>query len=180
MEGNSLGDNLGIDSVDTDIFDSEYTGEDIEDQAWNDNISEVSNSDSIAEELRYKLKEWAIQYRPNQHQIKGILDVINSTLPYKLPTDPRTLMETPKSVDIVNIGTNQEYWHNGIEKCLRNIFEKFPPNQLPQRVFLNINVDGLPLFKSSRLEFWPILFNIYGFKHIKSQVIGIYCGKGNF
>lgn len=38
-------------------------------------------------------------------------------------------------------------------------------------------MDGLPIYKSSKDEFWPILFNIFEMPEIKPMVIGIYCGK---
>lgn len=41
---------------------------------------------------------------------------------------------------------------------------------------LTFNIDGLPLHKSSKFEFWPILFNIHNMPNINPMVIGIYCG----
>lgn len=49
---------------------------------------------------------------------------------------------------------------------------------MPKNISCNINLDGLPIYKSSRYEFWPILFNIYEFPKLKPMIIGIYCGKG--
>lgn len=36
-------------------------------------------------------------------------------------------------------------------------------------VHLNVNIDGLPFFKSSKLQFWPIL--------VKQHCVALYCGK---
>lgn len=138
-----------------------------------------TSKDDITEEFQSKLKEWAFEYKPTQSQLKGLLSVINSTLPYQVPSDPRTLMETPGHVRIMSLGEKEEYWHHGTEKCLRNIFNNYAPDKIPKRIYLNINIDGLPLFNSSRTQFWPILFNIHGLKDIKAQVVGIFCGKGD-
>jgi len=40
---------------------------------------------------------------------------------------------------------------------------------------LQFNFDGLPLFKSSSIEFWPILCLIRLFK-FSPFVVGVYCG----
>lgn len=39
-------------------------------------------------------------------------------------------------------------------------------------------MDGLPIYNSSKDEFWPILFNIYEMPEVKPMVIGVYWGKG--
>ena len=43
---------------------------------------------------------------------------------------------------------------------------------------MNINFDGLPIYKSSKEEFWPILFNVQEVPKFNPTVIGIYSGKG--
>ncbi|CAG9793058.1 unnamed protein product [Diatraea saccharalis] len=71
---------------------------------------------------------------------------------------------------------NGEYWHNGLTKCLRKTLENWV--DVPNKVKLNFNFDGLPIFKSSNKEFWPILCNIYERPDIDPFVIGIYFGVG--
>lgn len=44
-------------------------------------------------------------------------------------------------------------------------------------VSLNINVDGLPLFNSSRVVLWPILCTIAEMPKNRPMVVGIYCGS---
>lgn len=74
-----------------------------------------------------------------------------------LPLDFRTLMGTPRTVEIVNVG-NGKYWYNGIGKNLQLIFSRLNKNIIIQ---LNFNMDGLPIFNSSRRVFWPILCSIH-------------------
>lgn len=90
-----------------------------------------------------------------------------------LPQDPRTLMETPQAIKIIPVG-HGEYWHNGLRFCLQNLFSKI---EKPITISLNINLDGLPIFKSAKDEFWPILVNIAELPTQKPMVIGIYSGK---
>lgn len=39
-------------------------------------------------------------------------------------------------------------------------------------------MDGLPIYKISKCEFWPVLGNIHEIPEIKPLVIGIYSGTG--
>lgn len=75
-----------------------------------------------------------------------------------LPIDYRSLLQTPRHVEIT-AAAGGRIWYNGIEKNLRQIFSKLDRDV---SIALNFNVDGLPIFKSSKQEFWPILANIYG------------------
>lgn len=58
----------------------------------------------------------------------------------------------------------------GIQLAIDSIKQKIPAN-----LKLQVNVDGLPLFKSSKVQLWPVLGH---FVNLTSApfVIGIYCG----
>lgn len=47
----------------------------------------------------------------------------------------------------------------------------------PQFIEININIDGLPLYKSATDQFWPILVNVHKMPHIKPMIIGLFYGK---
>lgn len=72
------------------------------------------------------------------------------------------------------MGSQGQYWHQGFES---NCMEHFVACRIPQDISLNINIDGLPIYESSRDEFWPILCSINEQPNISSSVIGIYRGK---
>lgn len=44
-------------------------------------------------------------------------------------------------------------------------------------ISININIDGIPVFKSSKLQFWPILFNITEMPEIAPMTIAIFYGQ---
>lgn len=67
-----------------------------------------------------------------------------------------------------------QYFHQGIEFGLRLCFKSITQ---PQLIEININTDGLPLYKSSNDQFWPILYNIHNMPHIKPMIIGLFYGK---
>lgn len=83
-----------------------------------------------------------------------------------LPADYRSLLSTPRKVEIQQIAGGS-YWYHGISKNLKRIFVDVMSDK---KISLNFNIDGLPIFKSSKRCFWPILANIHGNIHnIKSE-----------
>lgn len=44
-------------------------------------------------------------------------------------------------------------------------------------ISININIDGIPLYKSSKVQFWPILFNITEMPEAAPMTIAIFYGK---
>ncbi|RVE41953.1 hypothetical protein evm_013393 [Chilo suppressalis] len=70
-----------------------------------------------------------------------------------------------------------EYWHKGLIEPLKDIII-FLWLEIPESIQLNLNFDGLPIFNSSKKEFWPILCNIYEKPEIEPLVVGIYYGSG--
>lgn len=126
--------------------------------------------------FRTKLSEWALATQPTQHQLRELLKVCNDTLPFKLPQDPRTILGTPRCINLFTFEDCSQYWHHGLIDPLKSALKNM--KSLPDRLSLNINVDGLTIYESSKEEFWPILCNIYELKSINPIVIGIYRGIG--
>lgn len=124
--------------------------------------------------LRSNLRKWAMKYQIPHVAVKDLMNLINTRIDKVLPEDPRTLLETPQVVSIVEIGDGGQYWHYGLECCLRRIFKNIDETKT---ISVNINMDGLPLFDSSKVEFWPILFNITEMTDVPAMPIGIFCGK---
>lgn len=118
-----------------------------------------------------------MKYNINHAALKDVMSIIsirfdkNSNI---LPEDPRTLLQTPQAVNIVSLIDDGEYWHHGFKNCLNRIFYNLNDSMT---ISVNINLDGLPVFKSSKVEFWPILFNITEMPQLRPMVIGIFCGK---
>lgn len=123
------------------------------------------------------LAHWSITHAIRRDALNELLSILNEATPeLNLPRDARTILKTPVQKQVIaEDGFGGQYWHYGLEKALRVCLKNI--NYCPL-VEININIDGLPLFDSSRVEFWPILFNIHEKYDIPPMVIGIYCGKG--
>lgn len=78
-------------------------------------------------------------------------------------------------ITIVELDTNGSlYWHQSLEICLRTCFKQLNRNL---DISININIDGLPLHNSTTKTFWPILFNIHEYPHIRPMAIGVFFGE---
>lgn len=93
-----------------------------------------------------------------------------------LPSDARTLLKTDIVLEksIIEPGS---YIHFGLEKQLSYLITNIPLNNIHDLKLL-INVDGLPLFKSSTGQVYPILISIINIPELKKIVllIGLYYG----
>ncbi|XP_049703545.2 uncharacterized protein LOC110377675 [Helicoverpa armigera] len=136
-----------------------------------DNPSEYIKNFQFSE----KLRAWSIEKNITQTAIKDLLLILNDRFGMILPKDPRTLLQTPKNILIKKLDDDGEYWHNGISEPLKCILRKF--SNLPNTIYLNFNIDGLPIHNSSKKEFWPILANIHQVD-ANPFVIGVYFGIG--
>ncbi|XP_036143526.1 uncharacterized protein LOC114255061 [Monomorium pharaonis] len=129
--------------------------------------------------LSMKLAKWAIEDNIPLSSLRKILSIIRE-IPgcNDIPKDPRTLLKTPTNVVVTPLG-NGTYYYFGIEKTL-NLFcinHKISIEQ-NEEFLLAVNIDGLPLSKSTNSTFWPILCSIKSIKILMKQVflIALYHG----
>lgn len=127
------------------------------------NTRHESNNETIADEshqnsLVNDLTSWSKQHNISCDAVTHLLKILICYGLKWLPADYRSLLQTPRNVEIYACG-NGKCWYNGIEKQLRHIFSTLSRDIA---ISMKFNVDGIPLFKSSKLQFWPILASIYG------------------
>lgn len=105
-----------------------------------------------------KLRHWAFEHKITTRAINDLLKILITCGFSWLPADYRAFSKTPRNVEINQIA-NGKFWYNGIKKNLCSIFTTIDRDVVAS---ININVDGLPLFNSSKIQFWPILASIHG------------------
>ena len=112
------------------------------------------------------------QHNVTQTSFGSLLEILRQFHP-GLPKDLRTLLRTPTDYNIRRMAGSGEYFHfglrSGLEACSMSC-------SLPTHLQLQFNIDGLPLFKSSAREFWPILCQVKG-ASAEPFVVGLYCGR---
>lgn len=122
----------------------------------------VENENNAESKLKTDLRDWASKHRISKHAIDDLLAILNSKRSFAiecLPKNHRTLQKTQTNIEIKENVAGGCYWHNGLEKCLMQIFSNLDRDI---KISLNFNIDGLPLYKSSTIEFYPILAAIHG------------------
>lgn len=144
-----------------------------------------SSSDSEVEEsgnsgtgrpksdIRKDLAEWALKHNCTRSTLNELLSILRQHGHSNLPADGRTLLHTPRHVDVLNRCGGQ-YAYFGIEKGILNILEQYSHLLKENTISLQFNIDGVPLFKSSPDQLWPIMCSLNR-GHILF-LVGIFCG----
>lgn len=165
----SFNDDLCKDNFEEDDFcDDEFCGDD-------DLNHHISNENLF--ELREDIRRWAIDHQIKHAAINALLKILKNHISENvLPKDARALVNTPRTVSI-NTTENGQYWHYGLQRALLNALSG--RSGVSTLLSLNVNIDGVPMYKSSVEQFWPILVNVTEIPDVAPLTIGIFCGKSN-
>lgn len=119
-----------------------------------------------------RLQSWAVSYKIPHNALGSLLKLLQSIPNINLPKDPRTLLSTPRHIFSKSVAPGI-YSHIGIKNAVKNLIN-FLDNK-PERINLLINIDGLPISKSSNSQIYPILCSLAEYPQYVSA-IGIYHG----
>ena len=186
--------------VDEDIYMAIEIGANEEIQTESDNdwledilISEASDSDTehaIPENeyighgasqpaMKDDLQQWAIDHNIKHTALNSLLKIIKSHYAEeKLPDDARTLLQTPRNITLLPMGEGSFHYfgfEDGLVLAISQ-FKAMKRDELSSEMKLDINIDGLPVGKSSNFQFWPILCSIYSLNSTPFP-IAIFLGK---
>lgn len=118
------------------------------------------------------LRAWALKNNITHTALSSLLGWLQSKPNLEgLPKDARSLLKTPRSIDIVQMGDGS-FFYFGLKKNLEfylSLQEDFCES------ILDFNIDGLPIHKSTNLSFWPILCRVNPGNKIFP--VALYCGK---
>lgn len=115
---------------------------------------ESANEIGIANQIRI----WASGHRISKTALNALLPILQSKGLCSLPKNYRTLQKTPTNIVIVNAAGGQ-LWHNSLRNSLIKVFSTISRDIT---IHLKFNMDGLPIYNSSKVTFWPILASIVG------------------
>lgn len=122
---------------------------------------------------------WAIKHNITHLALTDLLHWL-CTKPdlENFPRDARTLLKTPKETPVEEHGQGQFYYFGMLEK-LQQFVIQYKCNGT-DKLKLDFNVDGIPLHKSTRTAFWPILCRIVSQNNDQEYIfpVAIYCGPG--
>lgn len=132
-----------------------------------DQTSKCNNEESLREDLRI----WCIETGVPHSSVDKLLKILRKHGHSDLPASARTLKHTPRKLSIRFMGTGK-FWYFGIAEFLEIL--ELEGIQLPEKLTVNANVDGIPLFESSKAVYWPILGTFSEFQSLKPFIIGLY------
>ena len=139
--------------------------------AYIQSSSESEVEDEQAESnLVCELASWAAKSGCSRDAMNDLLHLLREQ-GLNLPADCRTLMKTPPTVEIVE-KCGGTYKHFGLESGIECFLDSHMELQFSE-LKLKVNVDGLPLFKSSSTQFWPILCAVNNYKLF---LVTLFCG----
>ncbi|KAI8794344.1 transposase domain-containing protein [Biomphalaria glabrata] len=142
------------------------------------NSSESEDDSDCNDDFKLVLKMWALNNQITHNALKDLLLVLRRFTHFDLPIDPRTLLGT-KVVEGIKEKTGGLYYHFGVSNGLNQLLKENPELMASNTVYLQINIDGLPLFKSNSLQLWPILGLILqsNAPYTEPFVIGVFSGN---
>jgi hypothetical protein len=137
-----------------------------------------SENDSVLgdSDIRSLLSAWAVAYSISHKALLALLEILCAYFT-ELPKDPRTLLKTPRTDVALKVVSNGSYYQFGLADQIESqiVDHSFEVNSNTS-VSLQINIDGVPIFKSSGGQFWPILGKIDKPFVSKPFIIGIFYG----
>lgn len=149
--------------------DSEYLGSDTE------SLSGDSENETHLGNIRDQLKEWVLTNEIKMCHVNSLLVILQPYFPI-LPKDARTLVGTPTAYNMVDVAGGK-YFHFGVSTGVISKLRSNTELAEHEHLTLQINIDGLPLFKSSNDQFWPILGLLGEDREREPFVIGLFVGS---
>ncbi|XP_050513733.1 uncharacterized protein LOC126889458 [Diabrotica virgifera virgifera] len=141
-----------------------------------DNASNSNKFQKNSYDLHGELKRWAIRNKVTHSTVTDLLHVLVPVHP-ELPLSSKTLLNTPTTITLKKKLTSGSYVHFGLENYLK-FYISTNDSIISNDILISFNIDGLPLFKSSSVQFWPILGLIVNSSiKVKPFAIGVFCGN---
>ncbi|XP_011706765.1 PREDICTED: uncharacterized protein LOC105461942 [Wasmannia auropunctata] len=134
---------------------------------------EFENENITDFDLQDVLAVWAVQHQITHTALTALLHRLKKHPCFStLSLDARSVLKTPRQQEIRTVVPGS-YYHFGLLYPVKNIIASIKENV--NCVNIAVNIDGLPLFKSSQQQFWPILGSVLPYNNV--FLIGIYHGN---
>ncbi|XP_041835337.1 uncharacterized protein LOC121636092 [Melanotaenia boesemani] len=138
------------------------------DSEHDDDEGEGEEEGEVISSFEDDLRQWATEHKVTHRALNGLLSILRKQ-GHPLPVDCRTLLATPlQNTTESKCGGYYKYY--GLEKGISENLRLMDSNE----VHLAVNIDGIPLFKSSGMQFWPILVKC---GHFDPFIAAMFSGK---
>lgn len=165
-------------SEDLDNFENEHLRADLPSNPQEIDFQDPLQGENIEIE---QIRTWAVESNLSCSVLDKLLQILRSKLLPKLPKSSKTFLETTSAeYEIITMQDSSsdeilgEFVYLGIAKGLESYINT---DFHDQNIELIVNIDGLPLTKSGRKCFWPILCKVHYVPDVyKPFTVAIYCG----
>ena len=145
-----------------------FTDSSDEDCNTHENFDE--NQTTLASDLR----NWAAEYNCTQSSVTALLKILGKHNIEGLPLDSRTLLKTPRIVSQLELFGGKNIYVGLKENIITGLKILEKDDEDVAEIKLIVNVDGVPLFKSSDHQIRPILCS---FKNVKPFLVAVFYGN---
>ncbi|KAB0801046.1 hypothetical protein PPYR_00215 [Photinus pyralis] len=120
------------------------------------------------------LADWGVTYHIEHIALNSLLRLLRQHFDNNLPADARTLLKTPRRTDLQEIFPGK-FFYFGLDSAVNKILDKYELSDNIDVIKIGVNVDGLPLSKSSGSQLYPIICNLWENPSVV-EMIGLYHG----
>lgn len=161
--------------MDTSHFDQQFFSFDLpEVESDSDKDTDDEAVDQSCD-LGASLHNWALTFGVSLVALTALLGLLRLYHP-DLPKDARTLLKT-KTTHNIQERCGGLYHYTGILSSFKQkLYQAYKSITDGCTLKLQINIDGLPLFKSSGIQLWPILGLLISVPIKEPAVIALFCG----
>jgi hypothetical protein len=179
-----------VDDLCNDLYSSSSLDEsfsDAETQCWNvidqacNYYSDSSESESVvnspAADFKGRLQAWAVDQHVTHSQLDSLLPILRD-LDKSLPKNGKTLLKCGNEEQSKVISrSGGDYIYLGVRDGLTDVLVHNSTFMINSGVIeLALNIDGLPLFRSSSYSLWPILCSAVNVNPSSVFVVALYGG----
>ncbi len=142
----------------------------------NENMADSDSSDDESL-LETDLMTWVNQFQVKHNAVDNLLKILQQHGHPSLPATARTLLGTTKTVD-TSMKSGMQYQYFPLKDALLKDFQSYPQHvrDSVDCLVISFNVDGVPLFKSSSTNMWPVLCGIMNLFPVKIFPVTLTCG----
>ena len=142
------------------------------------NATDSENESTYRSGLSHQLRMWVIKSNITQNATDDLLKILRSSGHPNLPATARTLLLSQSSVSTRNVSNMEYYFFGFIAQLTKHIENALKAEiSIPNELHFSLNIDGLPLYKSSKKSLWPVLALISSISPKVVFPIAITCGN---
>jgi hypothetical protein len=153
--------------------DASWDAIDIENE--NKNGSSESDGEVGSIDLKHRLQAWAVDCGVTHAQLNKLLPILKE-VDSSLPLTAKTLLKTSDDFKCSSL-SGGDYMYFGVSAGLNVVLADRLDLHDFNKLELALNIDGVPLFKSSTYSLWPVLCYITNVKPHRVFVVAVFGGK---